>query len=590
VVKKRRQTLLAQGLKIRLSHWRSIILTCVFSNCIVMSHAANLPDSSDPARSRGWPQAAGPDGNWRVNGPAVPTKWSVTRNENILWRCPLPNGGQSGIAVWGDRVFLTTFDVLQDDEKFSGRILGHCVSADSGKLLWSVKLRGPTPSPVLYAYSDSTSPTPVTDGKHVWFTNNSGEMGCWDFEGREVWRRSYEPWGKPYPFNKQHEPMLLDGIIVNVEPPDENREAKFGWNYLRGIDALTGKTRWIASDATTTYCTSVFGRTAEGLPAILTGRGGHHEVPETPVGLSLVSLLPGSEGKSLWRYVPDTNSDGKPLPEPGAPDVQAWQALYTMHWDSTHAYWFRLNPEEAHLVIDSRSGKLEREQSLIKDVDYRQWDPAKQAHVLHAGVSLREMGELSPRSPLANGEVMRVQPAWHCNIVLNGYHYFLTSTAHRRNRHLPKGRAGPSHCIARIHINSGKVEYLEVPVTVLRKPDHADVRVYGTAQRTSTLNNDGRDIAAEDRSRTDGWEIPAFWGSPVAINDVIYVTTMIGITYVIDSKAQVLDERALLSVNDLGPNGETWSLNSISSDRGRIYHRSLKELICIGSSDGAPRN
>ena len=134
------------------------------------------------------------------------------------------------------------------------------------------------------------------------------------------------------------------------------------------------------------------------------------------------------------------------------------------------------------------------------------------------------------------------------------------------------------------------MEYLEVPVTVLRKPDHADVRVYGTAQRTSTLNNDGRDIAAEDRSRTDGWEIPAFWGSPVAINDVIYVTTMIGITYVIDSKAQVLDERALLSVNDLGPNGETWSLNSISSDRGRIYHRSLKELVCIGSSDGAPRN
>ena len=566
---------------------RSMLVLSVITLCVGMTDAAGDPNSRDQRASSGWPQAAGPSGNWRVDGPAVPTKWSVTRNENILWRCPLPNGGQSGIAICGERIFLTTFDALGEDEKFSGRILGHCVNAKSGNLLWSVKLSGPTPSPVLYAYSDSTSPTPITDGKRVWFTNNSGEMGCWDFEGREVWRRSFEPWGKPYPFNKQHEPMLHNGTIINVEPPDGNPQSKFGWNYLRGIDALTGRTRWIATDATTTYCTSVFGHTADGIPAVLTGRGGHHEVPETPVGLSLVSLAHGSEGKSLWRYIPDTNSDGKSSAEPGSPDVQAWQALYTMHWDSKHAYWFRLNPEEAHLVIDSHNGKLEREQSLIKNVDYRQWDPAKQAHVLHAGVNLREMRDLSPRSALANGEVIRVQPAWHCNIVLNGYHYFLTSTAHRRNRHLPKGRAGPSHCVARVHIDSGKVEYLEVPVTVLRKPGAEDVYVYGTAQRTSTLNSEGRDIAAEDRSRTDGWEIPAFWGSPVAINDAIYVTTMIGITYVIDSKAAVLDEGALLAVNDLGPNGETWSLNSISCDQGRIYHRSLKELVCIGQRDSA---
>jgi hypothetical protein len=37
-------------------------------------------------------------------------------------------------------------------------------------------------------------------------------------------------------------------------------------------------------------------------------------------------------------------------------------------------------------------------------------------------------------------------------------------------------------------------------------------------------------VGAEDRSRTDGWEIPAFWGSSVAINGNIYVTTMLGIT------------------------------------------------------------
>ena len=82
----------------------------------------------------------------------------------------------------------------------------------------------------------------------------------------------------------------------------------------------------------------------------------------------------------------------------------------------------------------------------------------------------------------------------------------------------------------------------------------------------------------------DGWETPAFWGSPVAINDNVYFTTSLGITYLINSKARVLDKSAIVAINDLGPSGETWSMNSISYNKGLIYHRTLKELICIGKN------
>jgi hypothetical protein len=51
---------------------------------------------------------------------------------------------------------------------------------------------------------------------------------------------------------------------------------------------------------------------------------------------------------------------------------------------------------------------------------------------------------------------------------------------------------------------------------------------------------------------------------------------------VVDAGAKVLDENALLAINDLGPSGETWSLNTPSYSDGRIYHRSLKELVAIG--------
>ena len=536
------------------------------------------------AAAANWPQAAGPEGSWRVrdNTRHAPIEWSVALNRNILWKTSLPNGGQSGIAVWGDRLFLTTFDEYKDgDPKFSATILGHCLNAKTGKLLWSVKLEGSVKSPMMYAYSDSTTPSPATDGKYVFFTNASGEMGAWDFQGHEIWRRKFKPWSDPYPFNKQHEPILFQDVILNVEPGDGD-SPKAGWNYLRGIDKRTGKTLWIAEDGTTTYTTSVFGM-MNGKPAVLTARGGWHDVPERPVGLSLLSVSPEDAGRALWRWIAPTDQTGKLLTEPGSLAAPTWQALYTMHWDDKYAYWFRLNPEESHLVFDARNGNLLREQSLIRNVDYRQWDPAKESYVVHKGVNIREVVDLSPRNKMAAGEVIRVMPAWHANITAGGYHYFLTSTGHRRNGVAPKGKAGPSHCIGRVNIETGKVEYLEVPVTVVRKPGSADKRIYGVPVATSTVNSRGQVVGAEERSRTDGWEIPAFWGSPIAVNDYVYFTTMPGVTYVVNAKAEVLDEKALVAINDMGVSGETWTLNTPSYAGGKMYHRSLKEVVCIGA-------
>jgi hypothetical protein len=57
---------------------------------------------------------------------------------------------------------------------------------------------------------------------------------------------------------------------------------------------------------------------------------------------------------------------------------------------------------------------------------------------------------------------------------------------------------------------------------------------------------------------------------------------MLGVVYVLDSGAEVWDEKALLAINDMGPATQTWSLASLSVAHGRIYHRTMKEVICIG--------
>jgi hypothetical protein len=504
--------------------------------------AAVAPFPADAERY--WPQAAGPHGTWSVDATEAPIHWSGARDEHFAWRTTLPEVGQGGIAIWGDRVFVTTLKPEEGKRPNGKEVIGYCLDARNGKILWTVELPGNAVSVPAYFFSDATSPSPITDGKHVWFFNACGSVGCYDYDGARVWLREWEPTTNKRPFNKLFEPMLFGDFILNMEPRDAGdpkREAD-PWNYLRGIDRKTGKSLWVADDALTHYNTPVFGVTAGGEPAVLQGRGGYHGAPETPVGLSLTSLVPGREGKTLWRY------EGK------------GKATYTQHWNQKYACWIALDTAE-HVVLDAADGKPLRTQSLVKKVDWRRYDADK--YVLMADVNLAKQ-----TPPLS------VFPAQFCNILVGDHHYFLCDTEASK-------RLGPPYCVGRVHLETGKVEYLEVPVSVVRETGKPDRFIYGKPQTSSTINSRGIDAAEDPRSRGDGW----WWGylgSPTAVGGKVFFTTMLGVTYVIDGRAEVLDEKALLAVNDLGAPGQTWSLNSISYAEGRLYHRGIKEIFCIG--------
>jgi hypothetical protein len=287
-------------------------------------------------------------------------------------------------------------------------------------------------------------------------------------------------------------------------------------------------------------------------------------------------LVPGQEGKSLWRFVPE-----QPAGSPSIEDGVTFEALYTMTWDDKYAYAFRNAPDEAHLVLDIATGKLVRSQSLSQKVDVRQWDLAKKSYVLRQDVSIRDVAD-SPAYPLKAGESLHVHPNWHANLVVDGYHYFTTMTNNRRNDHAPPGHSGPAHCLGRVNVETGKVELLELPVGVKRQQGAADEMVFGASLQTTVTDSAGNDLAQEDRSRTDGWEIPAFFGTPTAVGHVLYMTSMVGVVYIVDAQAAVLDDKALLAVGDLGPLGQTWSLNSLSYSQGKLYDRTSNAAICIG--------
>jgi len=498
-----------------------------------------------------WPQAGGPAGQWIVKEGTAPVSWSVTRRRNVVWRTSLPEGGQSTVVVWNDRLFVTTNAPWPKDseKKANGRdVVAYCLNAFNGKILWSVKLPGIRDMKYAGIFSDSTSPSPVTDGKHVWFFNASGFMGCWDLKGKAVWTRAWQPRQRHH--SRQFEPYLVGDTILNVEVLDKVAARSTGmhkalpagveprklWTYLHGIDKKTGKIKWVAEAGTAIHNTPAVGVTAAGLPAVLHGRGGGHAPPEKPYGWSLTSLSPGEEGKTLWDVV---------IPGAGS--------HATSQWNGNIACWFH-GPD--HFVVNAVKGVVLRKQNVEQDVTVTRFDVKRQKYITETNQSL-QLGKKGERGTRITNQA---------NILYGGYHYFLSW----------KG-----HFIGRVNTASGKVEYLQVPPLVDRR-SNKDERVWGKAPLNDTRNSRGVDIGAVDkRSKGDGWgHVSA--ASPIVIGSRIYFPTMLGMVYVLDTRAEAWDGKALLAINDMGPATQTWSLASLSVAHGRIYHRTMKEVICIG--------
>ena len=60
---------------------------------------------------------------------------------------------------------------------------------------------------------------------------------------------------------------------------------------------------------------------------------------------------------------------------------------------------------------------------------------------------------------------------------------------------------------------------------------------------------------------------------------------MNGTVFVIDTRAEKLNQEALMAINDLGPAGETWTLASFSYANGRLFMHTMKEVICLGEAE-----
>lgn len=71
--------------------------------------------------------------------------------------------------------------------------------------------------------------------------------------------------------------------------------------------------------------------------------------------------------------------------------------------------------------------------------------------------------------------------------------------------------------------------------------------------------------------RASVWSVSGL--GPIAVGSTLYFPTMVGMVYVIDASVAEFGEAALLSVSDLGPAQETWTLSAMAYSDGQLFAR-----------------
>jgi len=374
--------------------------------------------------------------------------------------------------------------------------------------------------------------------------NVGGRIACYDFEGTLQWEKDWVPLGRHHA--RAHQPFIHDGAVVVMRCPRQDLAAeatskpgaaKLGrgreiWTHLMAYDLQSGALSWQAEAGTSVHCVSMLGKTKAGVPAVLTGRGGGHKPPEEPYGLSLVSVLDGS---TIWE---------RAVPKYAAAQVATW---------SPHGIAALAGRD--HLILDPANGNIKATRSLQTPDLVWNFDTDAKRYVRTTDTQWK----------------LKKPTTYYTNIIVGDYHYYRTFDA--------------AH-IARIHLPSGRHEALQVPVQVVHHKDGTTTKHWQKSLPNDLRTAKGFLATSDKRNGGSGWGHCSA-ATPIVLGEHLYFPSMVGMVYVLRWNDKELSPDSLVSISDLGPAQKTWCLAGLAHADGKLYARTMKELLCIGPAKTA---
>lgn len=245
-----------------------------------------------------WSQFRGPNGSGLADAQGdVPVEFGSKKN--VLWKTPIVAGGSSP-CIWGNRIFLTTFD----GETKKLEVL--CLARNDGTILWQVDVQAEEIEKV-HASSSPASGTIAADGERIYVYFGSRGLLCYDFNGKPIWNVDM-----PLPglVNGSGPSPIVVGDVVLLSRDELTAP------YLLAVNKVTGTEIWrhtyfrALGKFSSTSATPVVWN-----DQVILHRNG---------GICAIAL---SDGKLIWQVNTSTNGVTTPVISGNTLFVATWQPL-----------------------------------------------------------------------------------------------------------------------------------------------------------------------------------------------------------------------------------------------------------------------
>lgn len=173
-----------------------------------------------------WTGFRGPHGNGVSTDADIPVRWGPEKN--ILWKASLPGPGFGSPIVSNGRVFVTC-----DTDAGKSRTL-LCFDRQDGHLVWKKSATYTKREPTFRGQPHSTT-TPAADGKRVVVWHGSAGVFCYDFKGRQLWRRDLGRFQHAFGYGSS--PVLYKGRVILWCGPGRR-------TFMVSLDLKDGRVIW----------------------------------------------------------------------------------------------------------------------------------------------------------------------------------------------------------------------------------------------------------------------------------------------------------------------------------------------------------
>ncbi|HVR86040.1 MAG TPA: PQQ-binding-like beta-propeller repeat protein [Planctomycetota bacterium] len=193
---------------------------------LILAVGALIPIGS--AFADDWPAFRGPAGDGISTEKSAPTSWG--KDKNIKWRVALGMPGNGSPIVSNGRVFIAGSEDREGKKRFLS-----CFDRKDGKELWTKTVEFGKAMPT-HDTNPHSSSTPAADGRVVVVWHSSAGLCCYDFEGKELWKRDLGEF--EHMWGDGTSPVIYKDLVLLNSGPGKKKV------FVAAFKLASGQTVW----------------------------------------------------------------------------------------------------------------------------------------------------------------------------------------------------------------------------------------------------------------------------------------------------------------------------------------------------------